>query len=197
MPAATAAIFNIQGKGIIKATGQTYWSVKGLHDSYMVIRLDAHTLWPTDAGGHAVEAHLVRTLIHRVGACQLLCVRQGASVRYFVTSDLNATLEQVVGWVALRWEIETFFEDLKDVLGTDHYQVLHDQAILRIWTLACCAYRFLATIQATHPTHISIGQCRRSVRDEHQRALLIWLQQQFAAGRSPDDLAYLASFLAS
>lgn len=146
-------------------------------------------LWPTDAGGHAVDAHLVRTLIHRVGACQLLCVRQGASVRYFVTSDLTATLEQVVGWVALRWEIETFFEDLKDVLGTDHYQVLHDQAILRIWTLACCAYRFLATLQATHPTHVSIGQCRRSLRDEHRCHLLIWLQQQFASGRSPDDLS--------
>lgn len=59
-------------------------------------------IWPTDSGGLAVDAHLVRTLIHRLGACQLLCVRQGSSIRYFVTSDLTATLEQVVGWVGDR-----------------------------------------------------------------------------------------------
>jgi DDE superfamily endonuclease len=151
-------------------------------------------IWPTDGGGLTVEAHLVRTLIHRVGACQLLCVRHGSSLRYFVTSDLTASLEQVMRWVALRWEIETFFEDLKDVLGTDHYQVLHNRAILRIWTLACCVYRFLATIQATHDSLVSIGQCRRSIRDEHRHLFLRWLQQQFADGWSPDALAsYLAS----
>jgi hypothetical protein len=151
-------------------------------------------IWPTDGTGLVVDAHLVRTLIHRVGACQLLCVRHGDSLRYFVTSDRQATLTQVVGWVALRWEIETFFEDLKGVLGTDHYQVLHDRAILRIWTLACCLYRFLAILQATHAEHSSIGQCRRAVRAEHRRALLLWLYQQFAAGRSPDDLTtYLAA----
>jgi hypothetical protein len=151
-------------------------------------------VWPTDGTGLAVDAHLVRTLIHRVGACQLLCVRHGESVRYFVTSEMQATLEQAVGWVALRWEIETFFEDLKDVLGIDHYQVLHDRAILRIWTLACCVYRCLAMMQATHAEHVSIGQCRRHVRAEHRRALLQWLHQQFAAGRSPDDLeTYLAA----
>jgi DDE superfamily endonuclease len=151
-------------------------------------------LWPSDAGGMLMDAHLVRTLIHRLGACQLLCVRHESCLRYFVTSDLAASLELVVGWVALRWEIETFFEDLKDVLGTDHYQVLHDRAILRIWTLACCVYRFLATLQATSAAHISIGQCRRSLRNEHRLQFLTWLQLQFADGLSPDAVdSYLAS----
>lgn len=85
-------------------------------------------------------------------------------------------------------------EDLKDVLGTDHYQVLHDRAILRIWTLACYAYRFLATIQAPSPNTICIGQSRRHVRDEHRSHLLVWLEQQFAAGLSSSELA---SFLAA
>jgi hypothetical protein len=166
-------------------------------DAYAAALLpDAWTavIWPTDGGGLAVDAHLVRTLIHRVGACQLLWVRHGDSLRYFVTSEVHATVAQVIAWVAMRWEIETFFEDLKDVLGTDHYQVLHDRAILRIWTLACCLYRFLAILQATHAEHVSIGQCRRHVREEHRCALLRWLHQQFAAGRSPDELAtYLAT----
>ncbi len=151
-------------------------------------------LWPSDKGGIVVEAHSVRTLIHRLGACQFVCVRRGESIRYFVTSELTASLEQVIEWLALRWEIETFFEDLKELLGTDHYQVLHDRAILRIWTLACCLYRFLATTQATSASHVSIGQCRRSIRDHHRFLFLTWLQQQFQDGLSP---AEIDSFLAS
>jgi hypothetical protein len=151
-------------------------------------------VWPSDTGALVVQAHLRRTLIHRLGACQLLCVRHEGRVRFFVTSELTASLDQALAYAAGRWAIETFFEDLKDVLGTDHYQVLHDRAIVRIWTLACCVYWFLAMLQATQEGHVTIGQCRRHVRDEHRRTLLSWLHQQFVAGATPDDLlTYLAA----
>lgn len=149
----------------------------------------ATVVWPTDAGGQEVQAHLVRTLIHRVGACQLICVRQGTSTRYFVTSALDATLEGLIALLAMRWEIETFFEDLKELLGTDHYQVLHDRAVLRIWTLACYIYHFLEEQQALHTSHVSIGQARRQVREEHRLRLLGWLRSQWEAGVSEADLA--------
>ena len=49
-------------------------------------------------------------------------------------------------------------EDLKDVLGTDHYQVLHDRAILRIWTLACYALALSVLVLAFINFHqIQIG----------------------------------------
>ena len=138
----------------------------------------------------------MRTRIRRLGVCQLVCVRHKQTIRFFVSSDLQAPLDALIASFALRWEIETFFEDLKDLLGTDHYQLLRQQAILRFWTLACALYRCLETAQATHAAagHHSIGQVRRQFRDDHRLALLHWLTSHFAAGASPASLdAYFAA----
>ena len=39
--------------------------------------------------------------------------------------------------------VETFFEYVKDLLGSDHYQLMSAQAILRFWTLIACLMAFL------------------------------------------------------
>ena len=150
--------------------------------------------WPSQHGGTTLAVHLVRTRVHGLGACQVVVVRSTPDApptqsRFFVTSQVEDTLTQVVTALAMRWTIEVFFEDLKDVLGSDHYQVLHDQAILRIWTLACCLYTALEDAQAAYTAatgeHWSIGQVRRAWQEDHRLNLLEWLHGQFAQGATP------------
>lgn len=83
--------------------------------------------------------------------------------------------------------IETLFEDYKDLLGSDHYQVMSATAIVRFWTLASCLAYFLDkqrdSLQAERPgVHITWGDARRAIQAEHQRNLLVWLEDHFHSG---------------
>jgi hypothetical protein len=104
--------------------------------------------WPSQEGGRQVYGHLVRTRIKKLGACQVLIIKwepdaSPAATRYWVTSRLDDSLEQVVAAAAMRWTIETLFADLKELMGADHYQVRSAQAILRFWALGLFLYQYL------------------------------------------------------
>jgi SRSO17 transposase len=151
-------------------------------------------LWPSAAGGHPVFVHRVRTLVRKLGACQVLVVRPSAQAslkqtRYFVTSELEADTETLLGVLAIRWGIETFFDDLKELFGSDHYQRMSARSILRFWTLACCAYQFLEEQRAERGmAGSSIGAIRRQIDKEHQSHLLEWLRQGFQSESGPTEM---------
>jgi hypothetical protein len=149
--------------------------------------------WPNQTGGELVYGHLVRTKVKKLGACQLLIVKQTADAprkqwRYWATSRLHDTLAQVVTAIAQRWTIETLFADFKELLGSDHYQVRSTQAIVRFWALALCLYQYLdeqrCLLQQTHQRHFSLGEARAYVRQRHHQLLIHWLWQQFELGAS-------------
>jgi len=82
---------------------------------------------------------------------------------------------------------EVFFKDRKDLLGSDHYQLMSAKTIIRFWTVVSCLAYFLdeqrASLQAEHPgEHFSLGDARQSIRAEHKRNLLVWLEMQFQSG---------------
>ena len=76
------------------------------------------------------------------------------------------------------------FEDNKDLLGADHYQLMSAQAIIRFWTLIACLGYFLDEQKALYPDCSTWGDVRRALQTEHQHNLLNWLQGQFNAGLS-------------
>ncbi len=88
--------------------------------------------------------------------------------------------------------MEGFCADTKDVLGLDPYQLLTATALRRFWTLGFAAYALpeeqQARAQAASGTHATIGDVRRTVRRDQQRLLLAWLQEQFRAGATPDEV---------
>ena len=86
--------------------------------------------------------------------------------------------------MAVRWTIEVFFEDVKDLLGSDHYQLMSAEAILRFWTLIACLSCFLDEQRATQKDLATWGEARRAIQLEHQRNLLTWLETQFQTGLS-------------
>lgn len=138
-------------------------------------------VWPSQKGGRTLYVHRVRTRLKKLGVCQLLIVRPrpdapAAQTRYFVSSLLEADTHTVVNVLSVRWEVETFFDDLKELFGSDHYQLMDDRALVRFWTLGCCTYAFLDEQRAPRgDLSVSIGSVRRLVINEHQQNLLTWL----------------------
>lgn len=98
---------------------------------------------------------------------------------------MDLTAQALVKVLAVRWEVETYFEYAKDVLGSDHYQVMTSQAILRFWTLMACLFCFLEKQRAAaeEPT-LTCGDIRRRLQQEHQRNLLQGLAVSFQEGQS-------------
>jgi hypothetical protein len=111
------------------------------------------------------------------------------SVRYWGSTKLDLDAQSLVNILAIRWEIETFFEYDKDLLGSDHYQLMSAQAILRFWTLTSCLICFLEaqrSLQAEQ--YLTCGDIRRHLQEEHRRNLFQWLEIKFAEGHSVDNI---------
>jgi hypothetical protein len=151
-------------------------------------------VWPAEQGGQKLYAHLVPTWIRKLGPTLLLITCHDLdeplkSVRYWGSTVLDLDPQALVDILAIRWHIETFFEYAKDLLGSDHYQLMTGQAILRFWTLIACLMCFLEELRATSQPHLSTcGEARHKLQDEHRRNLLIWLKEQFLSGNSIDQI---------
>ena len=148
--------------------------------------------WPAQEGGHKVYVHAVRTWVRKLGPTLVLITRYSleqplAQARYWGSTLIDADTQTVMDILALRWGIETLFEDYKGLLGSDHYQVMSATAIVRFWTLVSCLACFLdkqrAGLQAERSgEHLTWGDARRAIQDEHQRNLLVWFEDQFRSG---------------
>ena len=71
-----------------------------------------------------VSVYLLRTRVKTLGVCEVLIVKPTAEAnsdqaRFYITTRLEDTLEQVVQTVALRWTVETLFADFKELMGSD------------------------------------------------------------------------------
>jgi hypothetical protein len=154
--------------------------------------------WPTHSGSSRVYVHTVRTWVRKLGPTHVLLTRLSpeaplAQTRYWGSTLLTADAQTVLNALAVRWEVEVLFEDSKDLLGSDHYQLMSATAIVRFWTVVACLACFLdeqrAVLQAAAPdATISRGDARRALQADHRRNLLRWLEVQFRAGLSADEL---------
>jgi SRSO17 transposase len=152
--------------------------------------------WPN--GDHkTVFVHVCSTRIRKLYRCQVVIVRPSLNcppqaVRFWASTDWQADTLTLVHHIAMRWEIEVFFEDCKDVLGLDHYQLLSADAILRFWTLVMVAYVFLdeqrSRLSVQQHCHVSIGQARQTIQHTHYCHLIDWFHTQFSNGVTPDML---------
>ena len=154
-------------------------------------------VWPSDQGGQKLYAHLTQTWVRKLGPTLLLITCHNLdqplkSVRYFGSTLLDLDAQALVDILAVRWEIETFFEYDKDLLGSDHYQLMTAQAILRFWSLIACLMCFLEEQRTNSASHLNTcGDARRKIQDEHRRNLLRWLRDQFQAGFTVDQISIL------
>jgi hypothetical protein len=143
--------------------------------------------WPNQEGGRTVYGHRLHTRVRKLGPCQVLITRTDPAdpqtTRYWCSNQTHLSPQALVEHLAVRWTIEAFFADMKELLGSDHYQVHSAQAILRFWTLAAFVFylldlRRLEVQHAELDAHITLGSIRRDFQAEHRRRLLRWLRQQ-------------------
>jgi hypothetical protein len=151
--------------------------------------------WPSEQGGQTMYAHLVQTWVRKLGPTLLLVTCHNPdeplkSVRYWGSTMLDLQAQALVDILAIRWNIETFFEYDKDLLGSDHYQLMTAQAILRFWTLTACLICFLEEQRAFSPARqLTCGDVRRNIQEDHRLNLLRWLEVRFKAGCSVEQIS--------
>lgn len=176
---------------VIHPDGTRQWMPASQYAAGLTAEDFQEVLWPTEEGDKLVYAHLVKTWVRGLGPCQVLIVKLNPDddlehTRYWVTSRLDDTLEQVVGHAAQRWTIEVLFADFKELMGSDHYQMRSAQGIVRFWALGLCLYQFLDEVRATHHRlwgeHLTLGQARQQIRESHWEGLLDWIFDRVEAG---------------
>jgi len=205
-------------RAVRRAAQQRNWEVSGGLKSNRVMRLVSETgerqwlklsayaarlqrsdwqevTWPSEQGGQKMYAHLVQTWIRKLGPTLVLITCHDLdnplkSVRYWGSTLVNLQAQELVDTLAIRWNIETFFEYDKDLLGSDHYQLMTAQAILRFWTLISCLLYFLEEQRAQQDVpRFTCGDARRKLQDQHRLNLLLWLKDQFQANLSIDQIS--------
>jgi hypothetical protein len=177
---------------IITADGQREWVKLSAYAATLRPEDWEEAIWPSQEGGHKVYVHAVRTWVRKLGPTQVLITRYNLEqplkcVRYWGSTLVDVDVQTVIQILAIRWDIETLFEAYKDLLGSDHYQVMSATSIVRFWTLISCLAYFLdkhrASLQAERPEErVTLGDARRAIQGEHQQNLLIWLEDQFRTG---------------
>ena len=204
-------------KRVRKAAQNRNWDLSGGLKSNRVVRLIAEdgsrkwlklseyaagldrddwqeVIWPSEQGGQKIYAHLILTWVRKLGPTLLLITCHDRdeplkSVRYWGSTVLDLDAQALVDILAIRWEIETFFEYEKDLLGSDHYQVMTAKAVVRFWTLIACLMCFLEEQRAAVPEqHLTCGDVRRSIQHEHRMNLLLWLEDRFKDGCSIEQI---------
>ncbi|HYT43519.1 MAG TPA: transposase, partial [Methylomirabilota bacterium] len=71
-----------------------------------------------------VWVHVVDTHVRKLYRCKVIIVRKNlddplSAARFWVTSELDADAQTCLEYISIRWDIETFFEDMKELLGID------------------------------------------------------------------------------
>ena len=179
-------------KKVRKAAQQRDWDISGGLKSNRVMRLIAddgsrewlklseyatrlekedwqEVVWPSAQGGQRMYAHLMVSWVRKLGPTLLLITCHDLdnplkSIRYWGSTVLDLGVQSLINILAVRWKIETFFEYEKDLLGSDHYQVMSAKAVLRFWTLIACLMCFLEEQRALTPDqNLTCGDVRRNI----------------------------------
>ena len=141
--------------------------------------------WPR--GDRQVYVHVIDTRIRKLYRCQLICIREklAGKTKFWVSSDLEADVSQLLQHIAQRWEIEVLFADVKELLGIDQYQMMSAKAIQRFWVLVMIAYGYLekerVRLQQERSQHQTIGDACRHVQRRHWAHFLDWLYDRFTS----------------
>jgi hypothetical protein len=180
---------------LIDEQGQRQWCKLSAYAAQLKRDDWQEVTWPSEQGGQKMYAHLVSTWVRKLGPTLVLITCHNLdeplkSVRYWGSTLLNLSAQAFVDILAIRWHIETFFEYDKDLLGSDHYQLMTSQAILRFWTLVSCLLFFLEEQRALqNQPSFTCGDARRKLQEQHRLNFLLWLKEQFQANSSFEQIS--------
>ena len=128
--------------------------------------------WPRNPE-RKVWVHIVETHVKSLYRCKLIIIRYHLDdpieyARYFATSDLCASAERCLEHISARWDIEVLFEDAKELLGIDQYQMMTTNALLRYWTLCWIAFSYLEEIRE-ELKHQKVSENKQGVEEQLEK----------------------------
>lgn len=93
---------------------------------------------------------------------------------FIATTDLNLSVDEIIGFYFKRWAIETFFWTAKERLGFNDYQVRPERSAKRHWLLCFLAHSYLVTSRQAHGSRKSktLGDYQRLDQLENFRQLI-------------------------
>jgi len=180
---------------LIAEDGTRTWIKLSAYGAGLTTQDWSEVSWPSAKGGQKMYAHLVVTWVRKLGPTLLLITCHDSdeplkTVRYWGSTVLDLDAQDLVDILAIRWEVETFFEYQKDLLGSDHYQVMTRQAVLRFWTLTACLLCFLEEQRSQFEDRtLTCGDIRRKIQHDHRQNLLLWLETRFQDGLSVEQIS--------
>lgn len=111
--------------------------------------------------------------------------------RFWVCTDPKLKVSLILEWYRVRWEIETFHRQAKQLLGWTDNQCHLERSVRRLWTLLMLAYSYLTIERVEHSEEYPRWQgCswatlwqiqQQHKRDAHQ-AQAEWVYQAAQAG---------------
>ncbi|GHV23970.1 transposase [Clostridia bacterium] len=84
------------------------------------------------------------------------------ALKAFICTDVSLDTETILTYYAERWCIETFFQQEKNSLGFDKYQMRSIRGIKRFWLLTSLAHLMCCT--AEYPAFKPFGEGLRNIR---------------------------------
>lgn len=93
------------------------------------------------------------------------------------------------------FDIEVFFEDVKELLGIDQYQLMGAEGLQRYWSVCWMAFSFLeehrGSLQTHWQRHVTLGEAKRDLQQIHARLLVVWITDHVLQGHTSGHIADL------
>lgn len=104
-------------------------------------------------------------------------------MRCFLSTDTELTTGQILLHYSQRWSIETYFKQVKGMIGFNGYQVRSERAIKRFWTLVQFAYVF-----AMYLRKATFNIAIQAIRKQKVGSLIEFVYRETQNGTSLDQI---------
>lgn len=119
-----------------------------------------------------------------------------SNLNYWVCSDRRLKAATIMELYAVRWEIETFHKQVKQLLGLSDNQCVSERSVRRMWTLVLIAYSYLVIDRVEYSEEYkggrgrmpTLGEVVRSHQKEGHLALVEWVYSEAQKGTELEEL---------
>jgi len=182
------------------ATGQSLQFEKSkIQLKELVPRIPPSAFQPLEVDGTTYYCFTKNVCLPSLGKARLMISFDNPECQghfvVLVTDHLSWNAKKMIATYLLRWPIETFYQDCKQLLGLDDYRMRRAPAIGKHWSLVFVAYSFLhlASLpnsprkKAASPIK-SIGQVVRQQQQAAIEQLILYAHQLLQSGQQATEV---------